>query len=334
MKFIAKDKIEEAIGILAREAKVLVPMNSEGVSKFAPWGSEGHLDFAAVNTLLPPKDVLFPHTQKMYAYKIANQEVKELTVINESEEQIIFGIRPCDMQSIQCMDEVFLTKGFVDDYYKSKRDKLLTVCIGCVKTLPTCFCDSMGGQPGWNEAADVMLADLGDRYGVTPQTEAGQKLVEKIQGLLTEGEDQAAPATACTLKVDMTGVPQKLATMFESPVWREMSEKCIGCGTCTYLCPTCYCFDIDGRNDGNEGYRFRCWDSCMFSEYTRMAGGHNPRPSKAERLRNRFLHKLEYFNERYGKNLCVGCGRCVAKCPVHVDITLFIDKVKEVAVHE
>ena len=334
MKLIAKDKIKEAIDLLAREAKVLVPMKIDGVSKFAPWGSEGSLDFEAVNTVLPPKDVLFPQTQKMYAYRLANQDVTDLTVINESENQVIFGIRPCDMQSIQCLDDVFLTKTFVDEFFKTKREKLATVCIGCVKTAPTCFCDSMGGKPGSNEAADVMLSDLGSSYGVTAQTPVGEKLVEKWQGLITEGEEQKAASADCTLKVDMTGVPQKLAKMFESPVWKEISEKCIGCGTCTYLCPTCYCFDIDGRNDGNEGYRFRCWDSCMFSEYSRMAGGHNPRPSKAERLRNRFLHKLEYFNERYGKNLCVGCGRCVAKCPVNVDISLFIDKVKEVVVDE
>jgi len=333
VKTLAKNKLNQAIDILAKDAKVLVPMNVNGVSKFAPWGSEGTLDFDAVNTLLPPKDVLFPNTEKMYSYKVANQEVTELTVHNESENQVIFGLRPCDMQSIKCMDDVFLTKTFVDEFYKNKREKLVTVCIGCAKTAPTCFCDSMGLTPGKHEAADVQMYDLGDFYGVEPQTEAGKALVDKWQSLLGEGE-VTVPQVECTLKVDMTNVPQKLATMFESDVWKNFSRKCIGCGTCTYICPTCYCFDIDVKNGGNEGYRFRCWDSCMFSEYTRMAGGHNPRPSKKERIRNRFLHKLEYFNERYGKNLCVGCGRCVAKCPVNVDITLFIDQLKEVPVHE
>jgi sulfhydrogenase subunit beta (sulfur reductase) len=333
VKTLAKNKLNEAIEILAQESKVLVPMKVNGVSKFAPWGSEGTLDFEAINTLLPPKDALFPHTEKMYSYKVSNQEVTDLTVHNEGDQQVIFGLRPCDMQSIKCMDDVFLTKTFVDEYYKNKRDKLVTVCIGCTKTAPTCFCDSMGLNPSQHEAADVQMYDLGDFYGVEAQTEAGEKLVAKWQNLLGEGE-VTVPQVACTLKVDMTGVPQKLAKMFESEIWKNFSRKCIGCGTCTYICPTCYCFDIDVKNKGNEGYRFRCWDSCMFSEYTRMAGGHNPRPSKKERIRNRFLHKLEYFNERYGKNLCVGCGRCVAKCPVNVDITLFIDQLKEVPVNE
>jgi len=333
VKTIAKNKIKEAIDILARDAKVLVPMQVDGISKFAPWGSAGSLDLETVNTLLPPKDILFPNTEKMYSFKVSNQEVTGFDVHNEAEKQVIFGIRPCDMQSIKCMEDVFLTKTFVDEFFKNKREKLVTVCIGCTKTAPTCFCDSMGINPAKHDQADVQLFDLGDSFGVEAQTEAGQELVAKWQDLITDGAG-AIPETVCSLKVDMDGIPEKLAKLFESPIWEEISRKCIGCGTCTYLCPTCYCFDIEGRNDGNEGYKFRCWDSCMFSEYTRMAGGHNPRPTKKERVRNRYLHKLQYFYERYGKELCVGCGRCLLKCPVNMDITLFIDKVKEVAVNE
>ena len=122
----------------------------------------------------------------------------------------------------------------------------------------------------------------------------------------------------------------KLKGMFEHPIWDEVSKPCMGCGTCTYVCPTCYCFDIGSDNHGAEGTKFRCWDSCMFSDYARMAGGHDPRPSKKERVRNRYMHKLSYFNERYGTTLCVGCGRCVSKCPSGMDITDFINKVQEV----
>lgn len=333
MKTLAKSKVNEALNLLSKDAKVLAPMQVNGVSKFAPWGSEGTLDLEAVNTLLPPKDALFPQTEKMYTFKVANQEITEVVEHNEAEKQIVFGIKPCDMQTIKCLDEVFLTKGFIDEFYKKKRDNIVTVCIGCTKVDPTCFCDSMGVNPASHEAADVQLVDLGDAYGVNAQTPAGEEVVAKLQGLLAEGAGEAK-AVSCTLKVDMTDVPQKLAKMFEHPIWEEVSRKCVGCGTCTYVCPSCYCFDIDGRKDGNEGYKFRCWDSCMFSEYTRMAGGHQPRPSKLQRVRNRFLHKLQYFNERYDKNLCVGCGRCLVKCPVSMDITSFIDQLKEVAVND
>ncbi|MEI3338955.1 MAG: 4Fe-4S dicluster domain-containing protein [Eubacterium sp.] len=121
--------------------------------------------------------------------------------------------------------------------------------------------------------------------------------------------------------------------MFDHPIWDEVTRACIGCATCTYVCPTCYCFDIDSDNHGAEGTKYRCWDSCMFSDYRRMAGGHNPRPTKKERVRNRYMHKLSFFHERYGQLLCVGCGRCVEKCPAHMDITMFIDKAAEVEIH-
>ena len=132
----------------------------------------------------------------------------------------------------------------------------------------------------------------------------------------------------CTLQVDSTNIKEKLDALGDSPeLWDALSIKCLNCGTCTYLCPTCYCFDISQENKYKEGLRFRCWDSCMFSEYTEMAGGHNPRPNKKDRVRNRFMHKLNYFEDRYGKMLCVGCGRCVEKCPVNLDITVLIDKI-------
>ncbi|MCX5780977.1 MAG: 4Fe-4S dicluster domain-containing protein, partial [Firmicutes bacterium] len=98
---------------------------------------------------------------------------------------------------------------------------------------------------------------------------------------------------------------------------------------CTYSCPTCYCFDIQVKNWGEEGYRFRCYDSCMYKEYSLMAGGHNPREASVERFRNRFLHKLQFFNERYGTPLCTGCGRCIVVCPAGISIVSIINEIKE-----
>jgi formate hydrogenlyase subunit 6/NADH:ubiquinone oxidoreductase subunit I len=332
MHILAKANLIEAIERLVKEFKVLVPMQYDGVSRFSVWGSHGMQAFNASNTLLPPKDSLFPRTETLYAYQVANQEITGVTVRDQAEHQIIFGIRPCDMQSIHCLDDVFLTKGYADSYYHSKREKLLTVCIGCTKSEPTCFCESMGINPAGHSGADIQMNDLGSGYRVVAQSQSGQEIVEKWKDLLSQGQEEVV-AASCTLKVDMNGVPEMLATLFEHSLWQEVSRKCIGCGTCTYLCPTCHCFDMDVQNQGNQGTRFRCWDSCMFSDYSRMAGGHDPRPSKSERLRNRFLHKLQFFSERYGKSLCVGCGRCLIKCPVHVDITLLIDQVRKEAAH-
>jgi ferredoxin len=228
------------------------------------------------------------------------------------------------------LDQVFFEKEFRDDFYAKKRENTTLVALACQKPNETCFCDSMGADPNTAPAADILLIDAGDHYGVVAQTEKGKAITELWQKLLRKGDVKPGKA-ACSLKTKMSeDLYKKLAGMFEHPIWEGNAKACIGCGTCTYVCPTCYCFDIKSESHGNEGVNFRCWDSCMFSDYTRMAGGHNPRPTKKERLRNRYLHKLSYFKERHGSTLCVGCGRCVEKCPAHLDITEFIDKAAEV----
>lgn len=163
-------------------------------------------------------------------------------------------------------------------------------------------------------------------------TEKGQKLLQTIESVVDQTQEAPLRNTSCTLTIHKDeNLDKKLASMFEHPIWDRVSQGCIGCGTCTFVCPTCYCFDIDHENYGTEGCKYRCWDSCMFSDYTRMAGGANPRPTRKERLRNRYMHKLSYFNERYGETLCVGCGRCIASCPAHLDISEFIEKATEAA---
>ena len=323
---LAKQNLAPLLESMANGRGVFVPAVVDGVAKFARYGEGVEPAFDLVNTTMPPKDLLFPQTQKMYHYDVDANGSYRIYEYDESREQVVFGIRPCDMRSIVCLDEVFLTKGFVDEFYANAREKLLCVSIGCAQAAETCFCESMGIDPQLAPNADIMLQDCGDAFNVIAQTEKGEAEVARWESYLEQGEAQPV---ACDqpLKVSMDGVVDKLEGMYDHPIWENLSIKCLNCGTCTYVCPTCHCFDISQENRMKEGVRFRCWDSCMFSEYTAMAGGHNPRPQKKERVRNRFMHKLNYFEERYGKTLCVGCGRCVEKCPVALDITRLIDEI-------
>lgn len=332
MKILNKGKLKDLLNSLADEAQVFAPVNEDGVIKFQPWTDDKGVDLSS-NALLPPKDLLFSQTETMYRYtaKGVKADVTEAAV--GSDKQVIFAIRPCDVRSFLMMDDVFLTKGYEDDYYKNKRDNTILISLGCKDPEPTCFCDSMGIDKSESEHADIVMFDLGEQLALEAKTDAGKTLLDSFSEL-EDGSADKPDTSECSIKVEPQGLSEKLAKMFEHPYWEELSRKCIGCGACTYLCPTCHCFDIRRKNVGDEGFQFRCWDSCMFSEYTRMAGGHNPRPSKKERVRNRFLHKLQYFPERYEKVACVGCGRCLAKCPVNMDITRIIKELGEVAVNE
>ncbi|MBR2834780.1 MAG: 4Fe-4S dicluster domain-containing protein [Coriobacteriales bacterium] len=323
---IKKDRMGALLGTLAQHKTVFVPALIDGVSKFAPYREGLDVRFDLHNTKLPPKDLLFPQTQKMYRYGETAEGGHYVEQFDESSERVLFGVRPCDMRSINLLDDVFLTKGFVDEFYEAQRKKLLTVCITCAAPAETCFCESMGLSPNEAPDADILLKSCEDCYKVTAQTQKGEAALADWRDFLEDTQAQVLPGKT-SLRLNFEGVPQKLSRMYEDPIWDEISTKCLNCGTCTFVCPTCYCFDISQENKMKEGVRFRCWDSCMFSEYTAMAGWHNPRPTKKERVRNRFMHKLCFFEERYGKTLCVGCGRCVECCPVALDITRLIDDI-------
>lgn len=335
MRLLAKDRLDALLAELCTEAVVYVPKEVNGVKKFAPYISPEPMQLDILKTDLPPKDLLFPQSQKMYHYGVNTEGTMFVNPIIESGEQVLFGVRPCDMRSIECLDDVFFTKGYVDEYYEAKRAKLLTVALACSEPNETCFCESVEASPNAAPGADIMLRDCGDAFSVTAQTEKGETaLAGSWAAFLTEGE--AAPQDAhCTLSVDTTDMEERFAALVDSDeLWDAFSLKCLNCGTCTFICPSCYCFDIDQENRCKEGVRFRCWDSCMFSEYTEMAGGHNPRPEKRDRVNNRFMHKLSYFEDRYGKVLCVGCGRCMDHCPVGIDITTLIERANAIYAKE
>ncbi|MCL2110988.1 MAG: 4Fe-4S dicluster domain-containing protein [Clostridiales bacterium] len=334
-KLLLKSALPAALTALLADHAVFAPTGEAERHAFTCLSSAEASETAdAVNldglTTISPKEILFPRSETLYGIGLENGEISTPEPTGPT---VIFGVRPCDVRSIANLDCSFLEKGFVDTAYVQRRENLTIIALACKELQsPACFCDSMGGGPASAEGADIMLTETADGKAflvsfLTAKGEAIEKLWETAS-VLTEpnSADTAPPPPVCTLKVDKPqDLPAKLMAAFDDPAWERLSESCLGCGTCSYICPTCYCFDIDTEISGGKAEQLRCWDCCMFSDYSRMAGGHDPRPTKKERLRNRFLHKLAYFDERHGRTLCVGCGRCIAKCPSGVDIAHVIE---------
>jgi ferredoxin len=332
---LKKDRLNELLDKLALEATVYVPGKRAEQTCFVPYAKGEAVDLGKAKTDLSPKETLFPQTETLYTYKQLGEDVTIEETVNTTN-QVLFGVRSCDTYSIERLDEVFLTRSYVDTLYYERRKNTLIVALGCTGTDRACFCTSFGIDPAAAPGADIQLTDAGDSFFVEALTPKGTEALGAWSSFLAEGERPAAseaPELSFSFVLDTANLKESLEKMFEDPYWNDLSMKCLGCGTCAFVCPTCHCFDMSQTNKGSEGYRFRTWDSCTFTEYSLMAGFHNPRPTKSKRLRQRFMHKLCFFEDRYGSSLCCGCGRCIELCPVSIDISRVIEDVKEVVSH-
>jgi len=278
------------------------------------------------NSKIPPKSLLLPQMEELLRY-----EGDKTIEPEDFKKTIIFGIRPCDTHSFKLLDYNFIQQKPVDEYYKKRRENLITFTLGCNNPDETCFCETFGLSPFYKDSSDVFVWDLKDRYMLEGITEKGKRLLKGLERAkdkdLKEAEEIEKKATA--KKLNIKGIDEKLKNMIDSDYWEKLQRKCLGCGACTFLCPTCYCFDIQDLPREGWGKRIRVWDSCMFKTYTLETSGHNPRPTLVERWRQRFMHKFNYYPELFKEFGCVGCGRCVRECPVNLDIRQAIREVME-----
>ena len=337
---LKKDRMAAFLDYLADRHNLIAPVSEDkDYTTFKKVSKASEIDLNYTNSLIPPKNYFFPAAEKIFSFSTSGGDIS-INEPKQSETSVIFGIRPCDIKSLSLLDPVFYGK-FPDTYYCSRRENTLLIGLSCSEVLPTCFCKAFGTDPTDGLGADLMFTDLGDYYLVEVLTSQGSNLIKSKKDFFSEETTVNAVLEKKLLKdklandyyrnPDLTGVKQKLDKIFEHPYWHELAAKCIGCGICTFVCPTCHCFNmIDTSRPDASGSRYRCHDSCMFPGFTKMAGGHNPRPTKVERVRNRFMHKLKYHLDRYNLAGCTGCGRCIAKCPVNIDISQIILDIREV----
>ena len=266
---------------------------------------------------------------------------KKIEVIENrdpSDPFVVFGVRACDCRSFDILDRVFLEEP-ADTYYQTRRENGTVITLACSRPAETCFCSAFGIDAA-DPQGDVTCWITEDFLYWRSNTAKGDALTNHLpmledcddSAVISQQEKTRTILDKLPLKdLDLTGFDgDHLMDWFNSSAWAELSESCLGCGTCTFVCPTCQCYDVQDFDTGKEIKRFRCWDSCMYSDFTMMAHGTN-RPTQKERFRQRFMHKLVYFpSKNEGIYGCVGCGRCLQKCPIHMNIVKVAKKLKEV----
>lgn len=330
-RVIDKSAVGDFLDDLMQEREVLAPAERDGMINYAIRSSGDDIQLGFLNSKQPPKQIFFPCSETLFTF-----EDGEVSAVPIPEGQtVVFGVRPCDARSLTMLDEVFDEPDSQDPFYASRRQNLTLIGVGCNEPARSCFCTSLDGGPFSAEGLDVLFSDLGDRFLVESLTEKGEVLVadsphfrEATEADLQLKAEIAARAEESMSGPDVGGVKEKLDVMYDDAFWEEVHQKCLGCGVCTYMCPTCHCFDIVDEVEGKQGRRVRNWDSCQFSLFTLHTSGHNPRPSGKERMRQRVMHKFRYFVDNYGRIACVGCGRCVRECPVNLDIRAVLEAVK------
>ncbi len=336
MRKCSLEKLDLIFAEIAKNAELYLPVDqSDGSAAYKKW-EEGKAYSNALNTVRSPKDFFFPQTEDLMKFKQKGKKIEVIDTRNAMDDFVIFGVRACDVKSFEVLDRVFLSEP-VDSFYALRRSHGVIISMACSRPSETCFCKTFGIDPA-NPLGDISAYKTETEIFFEANTEKGKDLLDKISGLTEECDDTEVLAQKEQINKIMDKLPLKDLTtegfgggktseLFDVPEWAELSESCLGCGTCTFVCPTCQCYDIKDFNTGNGVIRFRCWDSCMYSDFTKMAHGNN-RLSQKERFRQRFMHKLVYYPENNGGMFsCVGCGRCLAKCPISMNIVKVMKKI-------
>ena len=332
-RVIKKTELADFVARLVEKYRVYAPVRQQQTTNFQEISTADQIDLSGVNTTLSPKSLILPQSETMFEFSL-DRTSEKAGILYEIEidplPRLIFGIRPCDAKAFQLLDLNFSSLSHQDPWWVRRRQITTLVGLGCNTPCPTCFCTSVGCGPFATEGLDVLLIDLDKEFAIQGITEKGQRLLDdmdiKAEASATKKEAVSAQQSS-SLQSIKSVVPteglqdHEVNALFNAEFWDEVQFACINCGVCTFVCPTCWCFDIQDEVLKENGLRLRNWDSCMFPLFTLHGSGHNPRGQKLQRVRQRFMHKLKYFPDKYHNGVaCVGCGRCVQQCPVNIDI--------------
>lgn len=330
---ISKENLNGLYRKLSAVMPLYMPLKKAGEVNYGLWTEGAESSVETLKTVKSPKDLFFPQSETMMKFKTEGKSIEIVDVREEKKPFVLFGVRACDFKAFDVLDRVFLADP-VDTYYQSRREAGVIVTLACSRPEESCFCKAFGIDAA--EPMGDVTAWIDENYLYwRANTEKGKALTATVSELFEEGGDKQVNEQQEKTREIIEKLPfsqldlsrfkgENLNELFEAPEWQTLSEACLGCGACTFVCPTCQCFDIRDFKTKEGVIRYRCWDSCMYSDFTLMAAA-NSRTTQLQRYRQRFMHKLVYYPAQHeGLYSCVGCGRCVNKCPQRLNIVKVI----------
>jgi len=335
---IPKQRLRENLASMMGEYRLAGPAKQEDRLVYKEIKNVDELVFTDDVPYMSPKEFLFPRVDKLMTFTRDEGIVENLV----AQGTIIFGAKPCDLETVKILTAIFSHGQYTDPYFVRSLENTIFIGVGCISEKPGCFCSKRGVDRSFSSDCDLFLTDVGDCYSLEYASDRGKALcqdwgIEIMEGASPKGEGMVSCSQGEVKNKNgaPAGSPELLEIktdekrVFKEVDWDTITEKCLGCGICTYICPTCHCFAFKDVSAGDESSRYRLWDSCMYPKFTLHASGHNPRVSKKERFRQRVMHKFVYIPNNHGMTACTGCGRCIRSCPVGMNINTVVSHIME-----
>ncbi len=330
-KTITQSNLNTLIEKLSNDYDIYAPVVTGEFSEFALIKHLDECNLDILNTTKPLKQLFLPQSEKLFSAIGYGENLKLESRAPLNRKKIIFGAKSCDIKGVELLSNVYSSGTCKDELFIDNKNNSILIGLACLTPRDTCFCTALEINPIEEKGMDIILTKINGKYIIKTLTNNGEALLKKYNDILTDitKEDlekknriiEIYKNKKQNITLDLKKIKSQFDNSFKNQIWEELSLRCINCGICTYLCPTCQCFDIHDETGKNTCMaRFRTWDTCMSPDFTLMAGGHNPRSKKARRIRQRFMHKFKYYTDYFSIPYCTGCGRCIQFCPVNIDV--------------
>lgn len=329
-KTLSKVDFDEYCGHLMKSRKLAAPMKKGAHSYVFDFVNDpADICLNHAPTILPPKKYFMPQHETLLTFDTAKgQDMKAVVDIID---MVLIGVHTCDLMGVQCLNHVFLDRP-KDYHYLERHNSIALIGIECMEKCDEFASCSLMETDTPSGGYDLFMTDIGESYYIEVNTPLGEELVEDFDKMKTADSDDSIKLKSVReakktnfekeIPSDKMNIPEVFEKSFHHKVWFDTAAKCLSCGNCTNVCPTCYCFDVidETELDTSKGRRIRVWDSCQNESFALVAGGENFREERAERLRHRFYRKFKYPVDRYGISFCTGCGRCSRQCMADIDL--------------